>query len=79
MRINSKYLSQFKTDWTTATTSLVINHGLGSKDLLVQARDLNDDTFVILGSITYTDENSITVEVEEAPTGAGFRIMILAI
>ena len=79
MRINSKYLSQYKTDWTAATTSLVINHGLGTKDLLVQARDLNDDTFVILGSITYTDDDNITVEVEEAPTGNGCRIMILAI
>jgi len=79
VRINSKYLSQYKTDWTVSTTSLVINHGLGTKDLLVQARDLDDDTFVILGSITYTDDNNITVEVEEAPTGNGFRIMILAI
>ncbi len=76
MKIIPKYLTRNKVVWDDNSTSIVINHNHGTKDLIVQGRDLNDDTMVLFGNVEFTSDNSITITNEEAPTGSGLMVLI---
>ena len=72
----SKYLEQHKTDWT-AGTSLVVTHNLDSEDVFVQIVNKNNSQLILVDVVEFTDNNTVTLTASEAPTGAGWRVMLL--
>ena len=85
-RIQPKFLPRHKETWTSNTT-LSVSHGLNSTDVLVQIVDLNNGA--ILNSmtgwgdsgveVTITDADTVDLEASTAPTGSGYRVMVLSI
>jgi hypothetical protein len=57
------------------TTSYVINHGLGTKDVDVTLKEVATDA-IWLTEVVTTDTNNVTVSFNEAPTTNKFRIKI---
>lgn len=85
-RIKPKFLPVHKETWTTSTT-LSVSHGLASTDVLVQIVNLNDGSVLnaMTGwgdsgvEVTITDANTVDLEASTAPSGSGYRVMVLSI
>jgi hypothetical protein len=85
-RIKPKFLPVHKETWTTGT-SLSVTHGLSSTDVIVQIVDQN--TGAILNAmtgwgdsgveVTITDSSTVDLVATTAPTGSGYRVMVLSI
>jgi len=86
MRILPKFLPVHKETWTVGG-SLSVSHGLASTDVVVQVVDLN--TGAVLNTMTgwgdsgvevvITDANTVDLTASAAPTGAGFRVMVISV
>ena len=76
-RITPKFLPTHKENWTSGTAK-VFTHNLNTKDVDVIVWD-NDTDEKILGfdSIVTTTVNSVTITSSEAPTGSGWRVIII--
>jgi hypothetical protein len=73
-------LESFKADWVTADTSTkVITHSLGTKDVMVQVYDKTDDQTIYVDTVVRTDTNTVTLTASEAPGASGWRVMILKV
>ena len=58
-------------------TSYTVNHGMGTKDVIVQLSDAT--TFeVVMANITITDENNIAINFAQAPAANAYRVIIIA-
>lgn len=85
-RIKPKFLPVHKETWTSNTT-LSVSHGLASADVLVQIVNLNDGSVLnaMTGwgdsgvEVTITDANTVDLVSSTAPTGSGYRVMVLSI
>ena len=75
-RINPKFLPRYKTDWTSGT-SLIASHNLGGEDILVQVVDKNTSQMILVDTVEFTDSNTVTLTASEAPTGLGWRVIML--
>lgn len=75
-KFDSKYLEQYKTDWT-AGTSLVVTHNLNSEDVFVQIVNKNNSQLILVDTVEFTNSNTATFTASEAPTGAGWRVLLL--
>lgn len=75
-RILPKFLPRYKTDWT-AGASLVVTHNLGGDDILVQITNKNNNQLIMVDTVEFTDNNTVTLTASEAPTGAGWRVIML--
>jgi hypothetical protein len=85
-RIKPKFLPVHKETWGSNTT-LSVSHGLGSTDVIVQIVDLNNGS--VLNSmtgwgdsgveVTITDANTVDLEASTAPSGSGYRVMVLSV
>ena len=86
MRIKPKFLPVYKETWISSTT-LTVSHGLDSTDVIVQIVDQNSGSVLnaMTGwgdsgvEVTITDANTVDLEATTAPTGSGFRVMILSV
>lgn len=67
-------VAAFAADWTSGTTT-VINHGLGTTDVVISVID--DTSKLVFVDITVTDIDNITLTSSEAPTGS-WRVVIHA-
>lgn len=74
----SSTVTSAKTDWTTGT-SFSFTHGLNSKDLLVQIYDAVTNEYIQVDSMTHFSTNRIDFVSNTAPTGAGWRVLVLSI
>ena len=85
-RIKPKFLPVYKETWLSNTT-LTVTHGLDSTDVIVQIVDQNNGSVLnaMTGwgdsgvEVTITDANTVDLEASTAPTGSGFRVMILSV
>lgn len=59
-----------------ASTSFVINHALGTEDLVVSFREVATGNGVELGWSTNNDVNNLTVTASPAPALNSLRVMI---
>lgn len=75
-KFESKYLERHKTDWTSGT-SLIVTHNLGSEDVFVQIVNKNNSQLILIDTVEFTDTNTVTLTASEAPTGSGWRVMLL--
>ena len=75
-KFESKYLERHKTDWTSGT-SLIVTHNLGSEDVFVQIVNKNNSELILIDTVEFTDTNTVTLTASEAPTGSGWRVMLL--
>ena len=85
-RVKPKFLPTYKETWSSNTT-LSVSHGLGSTDVIVQIVDLNNGS--VLNSmtgwgdsgveVTITDANTVDLEASTAPSGSGYRVMVLSV
>jgi hypothetical protein len=67
----------FAADWVTADTSTkVVTHSLGTKDVLVQVYDKADDSTVYVDSVVRTSTNSVTLVSSSAPGASGWRVLV---
>lgn len=63
--------------WSTADgTTKVIAHNLGTTQLDVSFIDLSDNTRIGIGSVVFTDNNTLTLIASEAPSASGWAILI---
>ena len=76
MRIEPKFLPRYKTDWTVGTV-LVVTHNLDGDDILVQIKNRNNNQLIMVDTVEFTDNNTVTLTASEAPTGAGWRVIML--
>jgi len=67
--------SSFKTDWTSGTT-FTATHNLGSRDVRVDLYDNTTFETILVDSIVRTTINSVDLSATQAPTGAGWRVLI---
>jgi hypothetical protein len=57
------------------STSITVNHGLGSSDFITSLRDIN--TFKIVDAdVEYVDSNNIKVNFDVAPAASSIRVMV---
>lgn len=63
--------------WTVGT-SLVVTHNLGTLDVDVTVYDLNNGATVLLDSVARTSTNALLLIASEAPTGSGWRVVVLS-
>jgi hypothetical protein len=69
-----------KDDWITADgTSKIINHALGTSDVMVQIYDKANGETIEIDSIDRTDTNNVTVTASSAPNASGWRVLIIEI
>lgn len=68
---------QAATDWTSGTT-FTFMHGLGTEDVQVSVYDKNTEADIGLSSVVRDDTNNITLTSSEAPSGAGWRVVVLS-
>ena len=78
MRTSPKFLPRYKTDWTSGT-SLVASHNLNSSDVLVQIVNKNTNELMMVDSVVFTNDNTVTLTASVAPTGSGWRVIMLAL
>jgi len=75
----SSPVSTYKTNWLTATgTTKVVTHNLGTKDVMVQIYDTDDDTQIQVNAIVRTDANTVTLTSSEAPA-TDWRILVISL
>lgn len=83
-RLKGKGLTSHKETWTTGAT-LVVTHNLGTKDVLVVARDIDTGEIVTLPTgwgnydvgVSATTDNSVTLNAAAAPTGSGIAVTVV--
>ena len=75
-RIKSKFLPRHKEDWTSGV-SLIVTHNLGGDDILVQITNKNNNQLIMVDTVEFTDNNTVTLTASEAPTGSGWRVIML--
>lgn len=69
--------SSFAEDWDNADgVSKVVSHNLGTKDVIVQVYNEDDDSTIYVDSVVRTDTNSVTLTASEAPA-VSWRVVIL--
>lgn len=71
-------VSSFKVNWTSGTT-FTATHNLGSRDVIVQIYDNTTYETIEVDSVVRTDTNNVDLTASSAPTGAGWRVQILAV
>ena len=73
-------ITSAKASWTSGTT-FNFAHNLGTEDVIIQVFDdaSADNETVIVDRAERTDSNNIQLEAAVAPTGAGYRVLVLAI
>lgn len=70
--------ASFAADWVTADgASKVVTHNLGTKDVIVQVYNEDDDSTIYMDSVVRTNTNSVTLTASEAPA-TSWRVVILA-
>jgi hypothetical protein len=70
----------FKADWITADgVSKVVNHALGTSDVMVQIYDKANGETIEIDSVDRTDTNNVTVTASSAPNASGWRVLIIEI
>lgn len=62
-------------DWTSST-SIVLTHGLGSRDVIIELYDNSDFKTVLVDEVERTTINTVTLTASVAPSGAGLRVLI---
>jgi hypothetical protein len=68
---------KFAVDWLLADgASLVVNHALATKDVVVEIYDKDDDSSIAIDSIVRTDTNNVTVTASQAPAVA-WRVVVI--
>jgi len=68
----------FAEDWLAADTATkVVTHNLGTKDVIVQVYNEDDDSDILVDSVVRTDANTVTLVASEAPA-VSWRVVILA-
>lgn len=68
----------FAEDWLNADgASKVVTHSLGTKDVIVQVYNEDDDSDILVDSVVRTDANTVTLTASEAPA-VSWRVVILA-
>lgn len=61
-----------------STTAITVTHNLGTRDVLVQVRQVNSPYAYVQPDIAATTGNAITVTFETAPSTAEYRVMVSA-
>lgn len=75
----SSPVSTYKTGWLAAAgTTKVVTHNLGTKDVMVQIYDLDNDTQIQVDSIVRTDTNTVTLTSSEAPA-TQWRVLVISL
>lgn len=70
----------FKADWVTGDgTSKVVNHALGTSDVMVQIYDKANGETIEIDTVDRTDTNNVTVTASSAPGASGWRVLIIEI
>lgn len=67
--------SSFKTNWTSGTT-FTATHNLGSRDVRVELYDNTTFDTILVDTVVRTTINSVDLSATQAPSGAGWRILI---
>ncbi len=75
-KFDSKYLMKHKEDWTSGL-SKIITHNLNSEDILVQITNKNNNQLIMVDAVEFTDSNTVTLTASEAPSGSGWRVIML--
>lgn len=60
-----------------SSTSIVVTHNLGTKDIQVQLRQVSDDVFVV-ADVTATSTNTCTITFAVAPASSAIRATVFA-
>lgn len=60
-----------------SSTSIVVTHNLGTKDIHVQLRQVSDDVFVV-ADVTATSTNTCTITFAVAPASSAIRATVFA-
>jgi hypothetical protein len=68
----------YSTTWTSGTTKTV-THNLGSRNVIVQIFDSATYETIYVDTVIRTDTNTVDLTASQAPTGAGWTIMVLKI
>lgn len=84
MQIGGKYLKSHKETWTTGT-SLVVTHNFNTSDVLVIVRDIDNGTILTAPTgwgdyevgASVTSVNSVIVSASAAPSGSGYRVIVV--
>lgn len=67
----------FAATWDNEETSIVIEHNLGSLDVMVQLYDVASKDTIMIDQIYRVDTNSIELLASEAPpAGTGWRVLV---
>lgn len=74
----SSTVTSAKTTWTTGT-SFSFTHSLGTKDLLVQIYDIDANEYIQVDNMTHFSTNRLDFVSNTAPTGSGWRVLVLSI
>lgn len=68
----------FSADWTTGTTKTV-THNLGSRNVIVQIYDNTTYETLLVDTVIRTDTNTVDLTASSAPSGSGWKVMVLKI
>ena len=69
-------LNSYKIDWTSGT-SITVTHSFGTRDVLVQVYDNTTYETIYVDTVERTTVNSVTLTSSTAPSGSGWRVLIL--
>lgn len=70
-------VSAFKQNWTSGTT-ITVTHSLGTRDVIVQLYDNVTYETLEVDLVVRTDINNVDLTASSAPSGAGWRVIVLA-
>ncbi len=67
----------FQEDWITVDgTTKVVNHALGTQDVMVQVYDQANDQTIEVDAVVRTDTDNVTLTSSEAPNASGWRVLV---
>lgn len=69
--------SSFVASWTTGTTQ-TFTHNLNTLDIIVQVYDIATGSTILVDTTTRASVNTVTLTVPTAPSGAGWRVVVLS-
>ena len=75
-RVDSRFATyKYSTDWTSGT-SKTVTHNLNSDSVSVLLFNIDDKEELLVDSVQYTDNNTVTLTSSQAPSGSGWRVIV---
>lgn len=77
-KTNLGFMTRYATSvGDTTNTSFTVTHNLGTRDVIVQVREVASPYAVVIADVAATTTNTVTVEFATAPTTDQYRVVVI--